>query len=108
MYIRTIHRKNKDGSVTSYVQLAHNYHDPKTGQPRAKVLYTFGREDQLDLDAVRRLADTTAYAALSAMSSQPSRRVVSNLRLRTAMIYSAISFYTVEYSDTILSYCELL
>ncbi|WP_029422052.1 IS1634 family transposase [Alicyclobacillus macrosporangiidus] len=58
MYIRTIRRKNKDGSITGYVQLAHNYRDPKSGQPRAKVLYTFGREDELDLDALRRLAQS--------------------------------------------------
>ena len=33
----------------------HNYCDPQTGQPKAKVLYTFGREDEMDLEALRRL-----------------------------------------------------
>jgi hypothetical protein len=28
MYLRTTRRKNKDGSVVEYVQLAHNYRDP--------------------------------------------------------------------------------
>jgi len=55
MYIRTISRKNKSGSTTTYVQLAHNVRDPKTGQPRADVLYSFGRADSLDVDAIRRL-----------------------------------------------------
>ncbi|WP_419670111.1 hypothetical protein [Alicyclobacillus macrosporangiidus] len=58
MYIRVIRRKNKNGSVTGYVQLPHNYRDPKTGQPKAKVLYTFGREDQVDLEVLRRLAQS--------------------------------------------------
>ena len=55
MYMRRIARKNKDGSTTAYIQLAHNYRDPETGVPRAKVLHSFGREDQLDTDAIRRL-----------------------------------------------------
>ena len=29
----------------TYVQLAHNVRDPQTGQPKADVLYTFGRAD---------------------------------------------------------------
>jgi len=55
MYVRTISRKNKNGSTTTYVQLAHNVRDAKTGQPKADVLYTFGRADSLDIDAIRRL-----------------------------------------------------
>lgn len=55
MYVRTISRQNKDGSTTTYVQLAHNIRDPKTGFARANVLYTFGRADSLDVDAIRRL-----------------------------------------------------
>ena len=55
MYVRTISRKNKDGTITTYVQLAHNIRDPKTGYARAQVLYTFGRADSLDLEAIRRL-----------------------------------------------------
>ena len=55
MYIRTISRKNKNGSTTTYVQLAHNVRDAQTGQSKADVLYTFGRADSLDVDAIRRL-----------------------------------------------------
>ncbi len=56
MYIRTISRKNKNGSVTQYVQLAHNERHPETRQPRAKVLYHFRRKDKLDTEGLRRLA----------------------------------------------------
>jgi transposase len=55
MYVRTISRHNKDGSTTTYVQLAHNVRDPKSGYARANVLYTFGRADSLNLEAIRRL-----------------------------------------------------
>jgi Transposase len=56
MYIRQISRKNKNGTTTRYVQLAHNERHPVTGMPQAKVLYHFGRADELDLDGLKRLA----------------------------------------------------
>ena len=55
MYVRTISRKNKDGSTVTYVQLAHNVRDPQSGQPKANVLHTFGRSDNLDVAAIKRL-----------------------------------------------------
>lgn len=56
MYIRTISRKNKDGSTVTYVQLAHNVWDPQSRCAKAKVLHTFGRTDDLDTNALKRLA----------------------------------------------------
>ena len=55
MYLRTIQRRNKDGSVVRYVQLAHNVRHPESGHAVAQVLHSFGREDQLDRDGLRRL-----------------------------------------------------
>ena len=55
MYLRTIKRRNKDGSVVGYVQLAHNVWDPGRQQSRAQVIHSFGREDQLDREALARL-----------------------------------------------------
>ena len=55
MYVRTIKRKNKDGSEVEYVQLAHNSRHPEKGYTRAEVIYSFGRMDQLDVDALKRL-----------------------------------------------------
>lgn len=60
MYLRTIARRNKDGSVVRYVQLAHNERHPETGTPVARVIHSFGREDQLDRDALVRLAESIA------------------------------------------------
>jgi transposase len=55
MYVRTISRKNKDGSTVEYVQLANNVWDPKRKYAKAEVIYSFGRRDQLELEAIRRL-----------------------------------------------------
>ena len=55
MYIRQISRKNKDGSKVEYIQLAHNEWNPEKGHCTAKVLYNFGRKEQVDLDQLNRL-----------------------------------------------------
>ena len=55
MYIRTISRTNKDGSVVQYVQLAHNSRHPDKGYSKAEVIYSFGRRDTLDIEAIKRL-----------------------------------------------------
>lgn len=55
MYVRTVKRKNKDGSVVEYIQLAHNTRHPEKGYSQAEVIYSFGRRDQLDIDAIKRL-----------------------------------------------------
>jgi transposase len=56
MYLRTISRRNKDGSVVRYLQLAQNFWDPVGHQAKAQVVHSFGREDQLDRQALIRLA----------------------------------------------------
>jgi len=55
VHVRVATRKNKDGTPVRYLQLAHNEWDPATKTSRPKVLHSFGREDQLDRDAVKRL-----------------------------------------------------
>lgn len=55
MYLRIVKRRNKDGSVVSYVQLAHNVWDPLKRCSRTQVIHSFGREDQLDREALARL-----------------------------------------------------
>lgn len=54
MYLRTTQRQNKDGSVVRYVALAHNQRNDR-GQAVAKVIHSFGREDQIDRKALERL-----------------------------------------------------
>jgi hypothetical protein len=60
MYLRTIQRKNKDGTVVRYIQLAHNEWDPVKKTSVAKVVHSFGREDTLDRDALQRMVGSVA------------------------------------------------
>jgi len=54
MYVKTSVRKTKDGEVR-YLQLAHNEWDTAARRSVPKIVYSFGREDQLDKEAIRRL-----------------------------------------------------
>jgi transposase len=56
MYLRTTKRRNADGSEIRYYQLAENAWDAARGCAVAKVVYNFGRADQVDGDKLRRLA----------------------------------------------------
>lgn len=54
MFVKTTVRKTKSGPVR-YLHLAHSEWDPVARRSVPKILYGFGREDQLDRDAVGRL-----------------------------------------------------
>lgn len=56
MYLRATQRKNADGSVARYYQLAENVWDAKKGCAVARVVYNFGRAEKLDHERLRRLA----------------------------------------------------
>src|SRR5680860_324156 len=58
MYLRETRRTNRDGSVVSYLQLAHNERHPDTGSPVAKVIHSFGRAEKVDRDALARLVSS--------------------------------------------------
>ena len=60
MYLRTTSRKNKNGSIVEYYQLAHNERHPETGKPVARIIHSFGRADQLDRDHLVRLCHSIA------------------------------------------------
>src|SRR6266536_3566265 len=55
MYLRTTPRRNADGSVVRYLQLAHNTWDPQAKRSRVQVLYNLGREDANNRAALQRL-----------------------------------------------------
>jgi hypothetical protein len=54
MYVKTSSRKTKNGTVR-YLHLAHNEWDPVAGRSVPRLLHSFGREDQLDREAIKRL-----------------------------------------------------
>ena len=55
MYLRRTQRRTKDRGSVGYLQLAHNVWDPVSKQSKVSVLYSFGREDELDRAAIVRL-----------------------------------------------------
>jgi len=54
VYLRATVRRTKGGELVRYLQLAHNERNER-GVPVARVIHNFGREDQLDRDALGRL-----------------------------------------------------
>jgi IS4 transposase len=62
MYLRTTQRRRRDGSPVRYLQLAHNEWDAEAGYSKVRVLYNFGREDELDRAAIERLIRSLARA----------------------------------------------
>lgn len=72
MYVRTTPRRNKDGSVVRYLQLAHNVWDPVKKRSRTEVLYNFGREDSGSRAALERLAGSLSRFLASALDPQAS------------------------------------
>jgi Transposase DDE domain len=85
VYLRETRRRNKDGAVVSYLQLAHNERHPVTGSPVAKVIHNFGRADQVDRAALSRLvasisrfldpAEAAAAASAGEVEVLDSRRM---------------------------------
>lgn len=60
MYLRTTRRKNKDGSVVEYYQLAHNVWDSEKKRSSVQVLHNFGRAERYERDALVRLCRSIA------------------------------------------------
>ncbi len=58
MHLRETRRTNRDGSVVSYLQLAHNERHLETGSPVAKVIHNFGRAENVDRTALARLVSS--------------------------------------------------
>jgi len=46
MYIRTVQRKNVDGSSVSYLQIAENVWDSEKRRSKVQILCTLGRADR--------------------------------------------------------------
>ncbi len=95
MFLRETRRTNRDGSVVSYLQLAHNERHPVSGNPVAKVIHNFGRADQVDRAALARLVSSisrfltpeqavTAAAAVSGGKPGGGVEVLDSRRLGAA------------------------
>ena len=56
MYLRTTRRRNQDGSIVEYYQLAETRWDPEKRRPTAQIIHDCGRADTLDRAALLQLA----------------------------------------------------
>lgn len=71
--------------MVSYLQLAHNERHPETGSPVARVIHNFGRADQVDREALRRLV-----ASISRVL-EPAETVASGSGLEEVEVVAARS-----------------
>jgi len=78
MYLRTTKRRIEGGGEVRYYQLAENVWDRAKGCAVAKVVYNFGRADQLDGEKLRRLAKSILrlFDGEAALAAEPDVRVV--------------------------------
>ncbi|NLT53740.1 MAG: IS1634 family transposase [Actinomycetales bacterium] len=68
MFVKTSTRRNRNGTTTRYLQLAHNEWDPVAKTSRTKVVYSFGRAEEVDRAAIERLIT----ALMRVLGTQPA------------------------------------
>jgi transposase len=91
MYVRSTTRKNKDGSVVRYLQLAESVWDAENRRSQTRVLHNLGREDELDGEALRRLARSLLrVASPEDLERLQSSDAVPRLRLEWAKEYGGV------------------
>jgi hypothetical protein len=58
MYLRITQRRNRDGSTVAYYALAENAWNADAKRSEAQIVHNFGRADQVDREALKRLVDS--------------------------------------------------
>jgi hypothetical protein len=58
LYLRITQRRNRDGSTVAYYALAENAWNAAAKRSEAQVVHNFGRADQVDREALKRLVDS--------------------------------------------------
>jgi transposase len=74
MYLRTTRQRRKHGPDAIYYQLAENYYHKERRRSETRVIYTFGRADQVDPEALRRLAQSLLRVANDDRIDLPARK----------------------------------
>jgi hypothetical protein len=74
MYLRTTRQRRKHGPDAIYYQLAENYYHKERRRSVTRVIYTFGRADQVDPEALRRLAQSILRVANDDRIDLPARK----------------------------------
>jgi transposase len=86
MYIRTTKRHNKDGSVTEYLQLAHNEWDKEAHRSTVNVLINFGRKEEVDVQGLERLA-ASIQRYIGSLSGKASVGPPSDVQVLSSKAY---------------------
>jgi transposase len=89
MYLRTTQRRNTDGSVVRYYQLAQNEWDAKKGCAVARVVHNFGRADEVDPEMLRRLA-ASILRAVGDDAGQHAGESGSSVKIRRSWPYGGV------------------
>lgn len=109
MYLRVTKRRNADGSEVRYYQLADNVWDPARRCAVAKVIYNFGRADELDPEQLRRLA-ASILRVVSSDEAPPGRAAsatgTGDIRLRDSWPYGGV--YVLEHLWKELGIADIL
>ena len=71
MYLRSTQRRNSDGSIVRYYQLAENVWDADKGCAVARIIHNFGRAGQVDPEMLRRLAASIVRVVGDETQSRP-------------------------------------
>ena len=86
MYLRTTTRRNQDGTVVRYYQLAENVWDPQKRCAVAKVIYSFGRVQDTEAEKLRRLA----HSILRVFPDEASLRAEDDIHIRDSHPYGGV------------------
>jgi transposase len=86
MYLRTTARRNQDGTVVRYYQLAENVWDPQKRCAVAKVIYSFGRVQEAEAEKLRRLA----RSILRVFPDEASLRAEDDIHIRDSHPYGGV------------------
>jgi len=73
MYLRTTRQRRKHGPDAIYYQLAENYYHKERRRSETRVIHTFGRADQVEPEALRRLAQSILRVANDECIDLPAR-----------------------------------
>jgi hypothetical protein len=74
MYLRTTRQRRQHGPDAIYYQLAENDYHQARRRSETRVISTFGRADQVDLEALRRLAQSLLRVANDDRIDRPARQ----------------------------------
>jgi hypothetical protein len=74
MYLRTTRQRRTYGPDALYYQLAETYYQKERRRSETRVIHTFGRADQVDPEALRRLAQSLLRVANDDRLELPARK----------------------------------